>query len=101
LAGIQADALVNTTSVGMAPKVDALPIDPGLLGNFSVVMDIVYAPLKTAFLERAAASGCRTIDGLAMLLYQGAVQFKIWTGKQAPQQLMRESLLAALACEET
>ena len=101
LAGIQADALVNTTSVGMAPKADALPIDPDLLGNFSVVMDIVYAPLKTALLKQAAASGCRTIDGLAMLLYQGAVQFKIWTGRQAPQKLMRESLLAALGCEET
>ncbi len=97
LAGIQADGLVNTTSVGMEPHADGIPIDPDLLSGFSVVMDIVYAPLATTLLKKAAAAGCRTIDGLAMLLYQGAVQFKIWTGKQPPQDVMRDALLAELA----
>ncbi len=97
LDGIQADGLVNTTSVGMEPNTDAIPIDPQLLGNFRVVMDIVYAPLQTTLLKKAAAAGCRTIDGLSMLLYQGAVQFKIWTGKQPPQDVMRAALLAELA----
>ena len=97
LAGIQADGLVNTTSVGMEPHADAIPIDPDLLSGFSVVMDIVYAPLATTLLKKAAAAGCRTIDGLSMLLYQGAVQFKIWTGKQPPQDVMREALIAELA----
>lgn len=97
LAGIQADGLINTTSVGMEPHADAIPIDPDLLAGFSVVMDIVYAPLATTLLKKAAAAGCRTIDGLSMLLYQGAVQFKIWTGKQPPQDVMRDALLAELA----
>jgi shikimate dehydrogenase len=93
---LRADALVNTTTVGMEPDIDALPIAPELLHNFSVVMDIVYAPLQTALLRQAAAAGCQTIDGLSMLLYQGAVQFKIWTGKQPPQDVMRRALLAEL-----
>jgi len=97
LPGIQADGLVNTTSVGMEPDSDALPIDPELLTSFSVVMDIVYAPLQTTLLKEAAAAGCTTMDGLAMLLYQGAVQFKIWTGKQPPQDVMRAALLTELA----
>ncbi len=94
---IQADGLVNTTSVGMEPDSDALPIEAKLLPDFRVVMDIVYAPLQTALLQKAAAAGCTTIDGLAMLLYQGAVQFKIWTGKQPPQDVMRAALLTELA----
>ena len=100
LAGAHADGLVNTTSVGMEPDVDGIPIDPDLLSGFSVVMDIVYAPLATTLLKKAAAAGCRTIDGLSMLLYQGAVQFKIWTGQQPPQDVMREALLAELAGQE-
>ncbi|BCO10312.1 shikimate dehydrogenase (NADP(+)) [Desulfolithobacter dissulfuricans] len=89
---VRADALVNTTSVGMEPDVEAIPLDPGLLGHFKVVMDIVYAPLQTRLLREAAAVGCQTIDGLAMLLYQGAAQFRIWTGIQPPLDVMRRAL---------
>jgi shikimate dehydrogenase len=52
VANLSADALVNTTSVGMEPDIDGIAIDPELLGNFSVVMDIVYAPLQTRLLRR-------------------------------------------------
>jgi shikimate dehydrogenase len=97
LAALQADALVNTTSVGMEPNAAAIPIDPILVGNFRLVMDIVYAPLQTTLLQQAEAAGCQTIDGLAMLLFQGAVQFKIWTGVQPPMAVMRAALLAELA----
>ena len=97
LAAVSADGLVNTTSVGMEPDIEALPIDPDLLEHFRIVMDIVYAPLETALLRHAAAAGCRTIDGLSMLLNQGAVQFKIWTGVQPPLDVMRKALQAALA----
>lgn len=97
LAGIKADGLVNTTTVGMEPHAEGIPIDPDLLSGFSVVMDIVYAPLATTLLKKATAAGCQTIDGLSMLLYQGAVQFKIWTGKQPPRDVMRDALLAELA----
>jgi len=100
LAEIRADALVNTTSVGMAPASDVVPIDPEVLGHFSVVMDIVYAPLATRLLTEAEKRGCRTIDGLAMLLGQAAVQLKIWTGRRPPLDIMRQALLEALEKKE-
>ncbi len=93
---VEADVLVNTTSVGMEPHADDLPVDPGLLPRFSLVMDIVYAPLETRLLREAAAVGCEVIDGLAMLQYQGAVQFKIWTGVRPPVDVMRRALLEQL-----
>lgn len=92
LAELRADALVNTTSVGMAPNVDAMPIRAELLPRFSVVMDIVYAPLTTRLLREAAACGCRIVDGLQMLLHQGAAQFTLWTGREAPLNVMRQAL---------
>ncbi len=96
LSEVRADVLVNTTPVGMAPHVDGLPIDPALLPGFSLVMDIVYAPLQTRLLREAVAAGCQVIDGLAMLQYQGAVQFKIWTGRRPPVDVMRRALLERL-----
>lgn len=101
LATIQADALINTTSVGMHPQVDGLPIAADLLDHFSVVMDIVYAPLHTRLLREAALRGCRTIDGLQMLLHQGAAQFSLWTGQTAPLATMRQALLRELQARST
>lgn len=99
LATVCADALINTTSVGMAPHIDAIPINPKLLPHFPVVMDIVYAPLTTRLLYEAATCGCRTIDGLQMLLHQGAAQFSLFTGHEAPHAIMRQALLSALAAQ--
>lgn len=94
---VRADALINTTSVGMEPNEDGIAIDPELLGHFSVVMDIVYAPLQTRLLQEATKAGCQTIDGLSMLQFQAAVQLKIWTGEQAPQDVLRQALVEELA----
>nr|WP_320010615.1 shikimate dehydrogenase [uncultured Desulfobulbus sp.] len=96
LAALEAEALVNTTSVGMHPFEDGIPIQENLLEKFAVVMDIVYAPLQTRLLREAAARGCRTIDGLKMLQYQGAAQFTLWTDAPAPNVTMREALLGEL-----
>jgi shikimate dehydrogenase len=90
--GIAADVLINTTSVGMEPDNNGIVVPPSILSGFSVVMDIVYAPLETRLLREAKAAGCQTIDGLSMLLYQGAAQFKIWTGGRPPQLIMRSAL---------
>lgn len=94
---LSADALINATSVGMAPGVESSPLAAARLANFPVVMDIVYAPLETRLLREAKAAGCRVVDGLAMLLYQGVAQFELWTGRAAPVETMRQSLLAWLA----
>ena len=92
IAGVSADVLINTTSVGMEPNNEGIVVPTTFLFGFSVVMDIVYAPLETRLLREAKAAGCQTIDGLAMLLYQGAAQFKIWTGAIPPQLIMRSAL---------
>ena len=97
LESIQADILINTTSVGMTPNIDATPFPRKYLKQFSVVMDIVYAPQKTRLLREAEAEGCRIINGLAMLLFQGVAQFELWTGQKAPVEVMRQQLLAGLS----
>ncbi len=101
LSAVRAEALVNTTSVGMAPDTEAMPLPVELIPRFGVVMDIVYAPLETRLLREAARCGCRTVDGLRMLLYQGAAQFRLWTGLEAPVEVMRQSLLTALAARHS
>ncbi len=98
VASVSADVLINTTSVGMEPDNEGIAVPPALLSGFSVVMDIVYAPLETRLLREAKAAGCQTIDGLAMLLYQGIAQFEIWTGEKAPQHVMRLALEEELQC---
>lgn len=94
LEGLHADCLVNATSVGMGKLVDVSLVDRSKIGDFPVVMDIVYAPLKTKLLRGAEKSGCTTVNGLEMLLFQGVAQFELWTGKIAPVATMRRELYA-------
>jgi shikimate dehydrogenase len=101
VARLRGDALVNATSVGMAPGEDVSPLPAATLKSFRVVMDIVYAPLQTRLLQEAEQAGCRTVSGLEMLLYQGVAQFELWTGHAAPIAVMRASLLAGTGCRKT
>jgi shikimate dehydrogenase len=82
--------LVNATSVGMHPNVNAIPIDETLLFKNLAVADIVYNPLMTRLLRAARKTGCRIVDGLGMLVYQGAEAFRLWTGVMPPVQEMFE-----------
>ena len=97
---VAAKGLVNTTSVGMHPKEGASPVAKEVFSNFQGGMDIVYAPLQTRFLQDAREAGCLTINGLEMLLYQGVAQFELWTGKEAPVELMRKELMRATGNEK-
>ncbi len=90
------DVLINTTPVGMHPDTDATPVLKNKLSKKMVVMDIVYNPLHTRFLKEAAARGCRTISGVDMFVFQGALQFELWTGQTAPVDVMRRAVLGAL-----
>ena len=96
VATLSADGLVNATSVGMAPQDQDSLVPRPSLASYPVVMDIVYSPLKTRLLREAAEAGCITINGLAMLLYQGVAQFELWTGRKAPVGIMKGKLLAGL-----
>jgi shikimate dehydrogenase len=91
-----ADVVVNTTSVGMFPNVDETPIDPEWLKPGAVASDLIYNPLKTAFLKEAEKRGCRIHGGLGMFIYQGAYAFEYWTGQAAPVDEMREAVLESL-----
>jgi len=87
----QADLLVNATSVGMNPE-DRPLVEPKYLRKGLLVYDLVYNPGQTRFLEAALEKGCRAANGLGMLLYQGMGSLQIWTGKKAPESVMREAL---------
>lgn len=88
-----AATVVNTSSLGMVGKPEFLvPLD-GLMQS-AVVTDLVYTPLRTKFLETAAAMGCTTVDGLGMLLHQAAPGFERWFGKRPEvDQATRDAVL--------
>jgi shikimate 5-dehydrogenase len=89
----KAALLVNATPAGMWPHADESPLPPGVgLPRGLLVYDLVYRPRRTRLLAQAEADGCRTLDGLGMLLHQGAAAFELWTGQPAPLQLMQERL---------
>lgn len=93
---IEADLIVNCTSLGMTPHQDTtpwphdLPLHPG-----QIVYDLVYNPAETLLLRQARQHGARAIGGLGMLIWQGALAFERWTGQPAPVEVMR---LAAEEC---
>ena len=91
-----ADILVNATSVGMSPNSDETPVPAKLLKAGLVVFDIVYNPIKTRLLTEAEVAGAETIDGLDMLVWQGALAFEMWTGVKAPVGVMKAEAIKAL-----
>ncbi|MEX2205185.1 MAG: shikimate dehydrogenase [Myxococcota bacterium] len=90
------DLLVNATSVGMAPDLDGTPAPAESLRRAATVFDTVYRPLETRLLREARARGCRTQDGLDMLVHQAVEQIRIWSGKRADAALLRRAALDAL-----
>ncbi|MCJ7749908.1 MAG: shikimate dehydrogenase [Armatimonadetes bacterium] len=92
----RADLLVNATSVGLWPKGDESPWPNTVrVPKHLTVFDLVYNPIETILLQQARESGAMTIDGLGMLIEQGALAFELWTGCEAPVHVMRT------ACENT
>ncbi|MDY0221035.1 MAG: shikimate dehydrogenase [Desulfobacterium sp.] len=93
---VDPEIIVNATALGMTPATDTIPLDPEILKSSMVVMDIVYTPLETALIHAARKKGCTVIDGTAMFVNQGALQFELFTGKPAPVKTMKSALLKAL-----
>jgi shikimate dehydrogenase len=87
-----ADVLINATSVGLRPDDTTTLIDINLLPTDSLVIDMIFNPPRTALLQAAQAHGCRIMNGLSMLLYQGGLSFELWTGHTAPLEQMRTAL---------
>ena len=88
------DLVLNATSLGLK-KEDSLPFESKAfsLSRARAAYDMIYRPAETPFLRAAAEAGCRTANGLGMLLYQGAKALELWTGKIAPISIMREALM--------
>jgi len=90
------DICINCTPIGMKGKAEGETLVTKeqfeSVKKDLVVMDLVYNPLKTKLLANAESAGCKTVDGLGMLVHQGAVGFKLWTGKDAPIEVMRNAL---------
>lgn len=87
----ESDILTNGTSVGMAPNTDrSIITDPSMFHKDLVVSDVIYNPRETLLLRTAREAGCRTFNGLYMLMYQGAEAFRLWTGQEMPIPLIKE-----------
>lgn len=88
------DLVLNATSLGLKAT-DGLPFDPsGLaLTQTLAAYDMIYRPAETPFLAEAKRAGCRTANGIGMLLYQGAKALELWSGRSAPVEVMRSALL--------
>jgi len=91
-----AHGLIHTTPVGMYPHINDTLIPKERLKGEMVVMDTVYDPMETRLLREAKERGCTVISGLKMLVYQGVAQFEIWTGKEAPIDVMQRAIYEAL-----
>ncbi len=93
----EASIVVNTTSVGMVPNVDAMPPVPlSALGPGNMVVDLIYNPPATRLLSMAESAGCVVQNGVEMLVRQGALSFERWTARDAPVDAMRTAVLVEL-----
>ena len=87
------DVVINATSIGLFPDVDArLALDVDSLREGMVVADVIPNPPRTNLVKDATSKGCKVIDGLGMLVNQGVVGFRYWTGVEPDPEVMREAL---------
>ncbi|MFC1464878.1 MAG: shikimate dehydrogenase [Candidatus Brachytrichaceae bacterium NZ_4S206] len=88
-----ADIVINATNLGLYPHMNDKPaVNMDSIRPSMLVCDVVPNPPRTRFLIEATAKGAKTLDGLGMLVYQGAIAFTIWTGQDAPVEVMRQAL---------
>ena len=86
--------IVNTTPLGMPPQIEASPWPDSLaFPSKALAFDLIYNPVRTRWMQQAERSGNRAINGLPMLIYQGAVAFEMWTGQRAPVDVMRNAIV--------
>ncbi|ETI67167.1 shikimate dehydrogenase [Neobacillus vireti] len=88
--------IIQTTTIGMSPKIAEQPLDLGNLSHKSMVCDIIYNPLETQFLREASIKGAKIQNGIDMFVYQGALAFEKWTGIFPDVERMRENVLQQL-----
>jgi shikimate dehydrogenase len=86
-----ADIIINTTSVGMFPGTENCPIDKSIVFEENqIIYDLIYNPVKSKLLKRAEKSGCKAINGMGMLFYQGIYAYEIWTGIKLSDEFKKD-----------
>lgn len=85
------DLIINATSIGL--KTSEFPVKSEWFNSRQMVVDLVYYPLKTSFLQKAARGGAQTLTGAGMLVYQGVEAYRLWTGLEPPVELMYQVLV--------
>ncbi len=93
----QGDCIIQTTSVGL--KMEGYPFSLAGISPETLVVDIIFNPWETPFLKEAKSLGCKTVNGIEMLLYQGVKAWEFWFNEEAPASVMKEALLNALQVE--
>ena len=96
LESMDAKVIINCTSIGMHPNVDESPIPAKCLKSDMVVFDTVYNPLETLLLKQAKAAGAKTVSGAEMFVRQAMAQYKLFTGDEPNENLMRQTVLGRL-----
>lgn len=96
----QYDVIIHTTSVGMYPNVDDVPLSLQRAASSAVVCDIVYNPIQTALLKEASQKGLKTLDGVGMFVEQAALSFQLWTGQEPNIEKMRSIVIGKLGGTE-
>jgi 3-dehydroquinate dehydratase/shikimate dehydrogenase len=99
LQNLDAKLLINCTSIGMYPDVDATPVPVEYLKKDMAVFDTVYNPAQTKLLKQAKRKRLKTIDGLSMFINQAAAQFKLFTGQTANPNIMRKTVLSCFSAQ--
>jgi 3-dehydroquinate dehydratase / shikimate dehydrogenase len=94
---VSADILVNCTSIGMHPNVNASPLSPDNLRPGMVVFDTVYNPLDTLLLQQARAAGAIPVRGVEMFIRQALAQFRLFTGREADEGILRNCVIRSLS----
>lgn len=92
----QYDIIINTTSVGLSPNVDAMPLSLDYLSERTIVSDIIYNPLETKWLKEARKKGAIVQNGVGMFVYQGALAFEKWTGVFPDVERMKQVVIQQL-----
>ncbi len=88
--------IINATPLGMHPDVHATPLTSEEMRGGTIVLDLVYNPLRTRLLEEAERAGAIPVSGLDVLVYQGAEAFRLWTGVDPLIEVMRKAAIEAL-----
>lgn len=95
-AASNAEILLHCSPIGMTPNSDATLVPKSLLRSEMAVFDAVYNPRRTKLIQDAAKAGCQVVEGMEMFLGQAMIQFKLWTGCEAPAAVMRQVIEARL-----